>query len=101
MPTIKKTIIDLFEIDKMAPEEAALMIERLGKLVFQKVLIRVLPLLSKEDMTEYEKIIDSQEGPEVLFKFFGDKVPNFENIVKEEAENLRTELAGEFAKAKI
>lgn len=101
MTTIKQTIVDLFELDKMAPEKAAEMIERLGKLVFQAVLIRALPLLSEEDMTAYEKIVDSNEGGEVLFKFLGEKVPDFENIAKEEAENLRAELAGEFAEAGV
>ena len=49
MATIKQTIVDLFELDKMAPEKAAEMIERLSKLVFQSVLVRSLPLLSEED----------------------------------------------------
>ena len=101
MTTIKQTIVDLFELDKMAPEKAAEMINRLGKLVFQAVLVRVLPLLSEKDFTEYEKMVDSQEGGETLFKFFSEKVPNFENIVAEESESLRAELAGEFASAGI
>lgn len=97
MTTIKQTLVDLFELDKMAPEKAAEMVNRLGKLVFQAVLVRVLPLLSEEDMTEYERIVDSKESGEVLFKFLGEKVPDFENVIMEESESLRTELAGEFA----
>ena len=101
MTTIKETIVDLFELDKMEPVKAAEMIDRLGKLVFQAVLVRVLPLLSEEDMTEYERIVSSQEGGEVLFKFLGEKIPDLENIIMEEAETLRAELAGEFKEAGI
>jgi hypothetical protein len=101
MATIKQTIVDLFELDKMAPEKSAEMVERLGKLVFQSVLVRVLPMLSEADFAEYEKIVDGKEGGEVLFKFFGEKVPGFENIIAEESEALRAELAGEFASAGI
>jgi hypothetical protein len=101
MSTIKQTIVDLFELDKMAPEKAAEMADRLGKLVFQAILVRVLPLLSEEDLIEYERIVGSQEGGEVIFKFLGEKVPDFENIIMEEAETLRAELAGEFKEAGI
>lgn len=101
MSAIKQTIVDLFELDKMAPEKAAETADRLGKLIFQAVLVRVLPLLSEKDLTEYEKIVDSKEGGEVIFKFLGEKIPDLENIIKEESEALRAELAGEFKEAGI
>lgn len=101
MNTIKKTIVELFELDKMSPEKSAEMTNRMGKLVFQAVLVHVLPLLSEEDLTEYEKIVDSKEGGEAVFNFLAEKVPNFENIITEEAEALRAELAGEFKEAGI
>lgn len=99
MTTIKKTIVDLFELDKMAPEKAAEMIDRLAKLIFQSVLVRTLPLLSEKDFTEYEKIVDSKEGGEVIFKFLSEKIPDFENIVAEESEALRAEMANDFKSA--
>jgi hypothetical protein len=101
MNTIKKTIEDLFELDKMSPEKSAEMANRMGKLIFQAVLVRVLPLLSEQDLTEYEKIVDSQEGGEAIFKFLGEKVSDFEKIIMEEAETLRAELAGEFKETGI
>ena len=55
MTTIKQSIIDLFELDKMEPEKATEMVDRLAKLVFQAVLVRTLPLLSEEDFDKYEK----------------------------------------------
>lgn len=96
MSTIKENLMDLFELDKMPPEKATEMVDRLGKLVFQAVLVRALPALSEEDLAEYEKIVDSKQEGDVLFKFLSEKVPNFDNIVAEESENLRAEMAGEF-----
>lgn len=101
MSNIKKTILDLFELDKLPPDKAAEIVERLGKLVFQAVLVRVLPTLSKADMAEYDKTLEAREGGEAVLNFLGEKVPNFKEIVKEEVENLRTELAGEFKKAGV
>lgn len=96
MNTIQKDLFDLFQLDKMAPEKATEMLDRLGKLVFQAVLVRALPLLSDNDLKEYEKIIELKQGGDVLFKFLSEKVPDFENIIKEESENLRIALAEEF-----
>ncbi len=100
MSTIKENLFDLFQLDKMPPEKGVEMLDRLAKLVFQSVLVRVLPTLSEEDLVEYEKIIDSKEEGDVLFKFLGEKVPDFEKIVAEESELLRMELAGELEEVK-
>ncbi|HEU0085685.1 MAG TPA: DUF5663 domain-containing protein [Candidatus Paceibacterota bacterium] len=95
MFNLKDTLIGMFELDKLAPEKASEMVERLGKLIFQSVLVRALPLLSEEDMQEYERIIEGDQGGEALFKFLAEKVPDFHTIVAEEAEELKKELAGE------
>ncbi len=96
MTTIKQNLIDLFELDKMPPEKATEMVDRLSKMIFQAVLVRALPLLSEEDFDKYENIIDASEGPEVLFKFLGEKIPGFEDMIQEESAILHKELAGEF-----
>ncbi len=100
MTTIKETIIDLFDLEKMPPEKIAEMVERLGRLVFQAVLVRLLPLLSESDMTAYEKIVAKKE-PDAIFKFLGDKFPDFQNVVMEESEILRAQLSGEFKAAGV
>jgi hypothetical protein len=99
MATIKDNLMDLFELDKMEPAKAAEMVDRLAKLVFQGVLVRVLPLLEEKDLAEYERIVDSNEGGEKLFAFLAEKIPGFEQIVAEEAESLRAEMAGEMQSA--
>lgn len=93
MNPIKKDLFDLFQLDKMAPEKAEETLNRLAKLVFQSVLVRVLPTLTKEQMEEYDKIIESKEdNGDELFRFLRDNTENFDGIIKEEAENLRIEL---------
>lgn len=93
--TIKQTLIELFELDKMEPGKAAETADRLAKLVFQAVLMRALPMLSEKDLGEYESIVDSNQGPEILFDFLSKKVPDFQKMITEEAETLRADLAGE------
>lgn len=63
-----------------------------NELIFQAVLMRVLPTLSKEDIAQYEKMLNAGENGEKLLEFLKSKVSDFENIIKEEAEILRKEL---------
>jgi len=91
MNPIKKDLFDLFELDKMPPEKGIEMLDRLANLVFQAVLVRALPLLSEEDLTEYEKIVASDDGGDILFKFLSEKVPEFNKIITEEIGVLRRE----------
>lgn len=92
--TIKENLFDLFQLDRMPPEKGVEMLDRLAKLVFQGVLVRVLPMLSEEDLKKYEEIVDSKDGGDVLFSFLNEKVPEFDKIVAEESELLRLELSG-------
>lgn len=92
MNTIKKDLFDLFQIDKMPPEKGAQMLDRLANLVFQAVLVRILPMLSEEDLNKYEKIVSGNEGGDVLFNFLSEKIPEFNKIITEEIGTLRREV---------
>jgi hypothetical protein len=89
----RETIVELFQLNKLSPERANDMLARIGKIVMQNVLMRVLPELSEEDLAEYEKLVDTQVTPEVLVTFFNQKVHNFNGIVTEEAESFFAESA--------
>ena len=88
---INKNVISMFGIDKMPEEKQEEMINRIGKIIFQSVLIKVLPLLSKEDMAEYEKLVEKETMPDDILDFFFKKVPSFFEIIVEESEKIRKE----------
>jgi hypothetical protein len=98
MNNIKKDLFDLFQLDKMPPEKSEEMLNTLANLVFQAVLVRALPMLSEEDLNEYEKIVSSDEGGDVLFKFLAEKVPEFNKMITEEAGALRREATSKLEK---
>jgi hypothetical protein len=95
MATIKQNLMDLFEIEKMPEEKREETLNKLTNLILESTLVRALPLLSEENMTEYEDILESKQSPEVLFNFLSSKIPSFEDILKEEADMLHKELSGE------
>ena len=88
---IRKNIITLFEIEKLPEDKQEETIARIGNIIFQSVLIRTLPLLKEEELTQYEKLLEDKVGPEALLDFFFEKVPSFLQIITEESENFRKE----------
>lgn len=91
---VRQNIIDLFEIDKMPEDKQEEMIGKIGGIIFQAVILRVLPMMSPEDLEEYNRMMDENASPEKVFDFLFEKVPNFFGIIAEESENFRKE-AGE------
>lgn len=97
---IKKTITEIFEIEKLPEDKQEEMLGRIGGIIFQSVLVRVLPFFSAEELAEYKKMMDEKADIETVFDYFFEKVPNFLQIVVEESENFRRESAEVLAQIK-
>ncbi len=95
---VRQNIIDLFEIDKMPEDKQEEMIIRIGKIIFQSVIMRILPMMPEEDLEAYNKMMEENASPESVFDFFFEKVPNFLEIVADESENFRKEAGQVLAK---
>ena len=89
----RENIINLFQIDKLPEDKQEETINRIGKLIFQAVLLRVLPLMEEAEVEEYNKLIEGGATPEAVLDFFFGKVPGFLDIIAEETENFRKESA--------
>jgi len=88
---INKNVVTILGIDTLPIGEQKGEMERLGTIVYGEVIERTLDILTEEDKDEFEKLIDINEDPEKMFEFLSDKIPDLEEIVKEEAEKLREE----------
>lgn len=66
--------------------------EELFNLVLQRVYTKIAPSLTEEDMTKIEQLNrDDQTGNAARY-FLLSKVPNFDKLFQEEADQLKTEL---------
>jgi hypothetical protein len=90
---INGNIIKVLGIDALPVEKQKEAMERLGAIVYQEVMLRVLDIMSDEDKDEFEKLLEKTPDPDTMFIYLGEKVPNLEEIVSEEAEKLRNESA--------
>lgn len=98
---INNNIIKTLGIDSLPEEKQREAVERLGSIVYQEVMLRVLDIMSEEDKDKFEKLIEISPDPEIMFTFIGEKVPNLEDIINEEAQKLRdeaTEILGDIGK---
>ena len=93
MNPIKENIIKNFELDKLSENEKEEMILKIGSVIYQNVLMRVLETMPDEDQDEFEKILDNDAKPEEIFTFLNNKVPNFEQIINEEAIKLKNKTS--------
>lgn len=85
MNSIQKKITKVLEIDNLPPEELQEMIMRIGTVIYQNVLMRVMETMKEKDQDEFEKLLDKNANPEEIFSFLKEKVKNFEEIIEEEA----------------
>lgn len=90
---INKNIVIILGINTLPVEKQKEAMERLGAIVYQEIMLRALDILTEEDKDEFEKLIEKDQNPETMFGFLSEKIPNLDEIVKEEAEKLRNDSA--------
>jgi hypothetical protein len=89
-PKLRQTIIDNLGIASLPVAQQDQMIERIGKLIFQGTLMRALQDMTEQDQKELETLLKTPNEA-ALMGFLKAKVPNLEEIVKEEAERFKQE----------
>ena len=85
---LKKVLVEALGISSLPNDKQEEMIQQIGVLVYQGALIRSMEYMSDEEVIEFENLTNSNTDPEGVFSFIKSKVENFEQIIKEEAENF-------------
>ncbi|OGI59725.1 hypothetical protein A2814_00210 [Candidatus Nomurabacteria bacterium RIFCSPHIGHO2_01_FULL_38_19] len=89
MNPIQKNIKSVLEIENLSPVEQKEIILRVGGIIYQNVLMRVIETMTEENQDEFEKLLDNNAQPEEIFTFLKDKVQDFEKIIEEEATKFK------------
>jgi hypothetical protein len=89
---LKQNIIKDLGFDKLPPKDQEEALLSAGRVIFQAVLIRVLEILDEKKKEEFEKIIaESPDDQEKIMKFLNSKIPDLEQISREEIANFKKE----------
>ena len=69
------------------------MVDRIGRLLYQALLVRSLDILSEKEQTEFDLLLDEDTTtPQNVLQFLAAKIPTFEEMRKEEVEKLKEDL---------
>ena len=96
---LQANIIQDLGLDKLSAEEQAKALMEVGKIIFQRVILRVMDELSEEDKNEFDKLLDEKMNDETaILNFLQSKLPNFNDLVNEEVAGFKKE-SSEFMQA--
>jgi hypothetical protein len=91
---LSKDVVKEWGLETMPLEKQADMVDRIGKMIYQAVLVRSLDILSEKEQTEFDLLLDEDATtPQDVLAFLQSKIPTFEQLVLEERTNLKQDLA--------
>ncbi len=87
----REMLVTTLGLSAMTQDEQDAIIQQVGQLIFQGVLLRIAPSLSEEAQNTLERLLDTDAAPEELFAFLRKENPDFDKIAAEETANLKAE----------
>lgn len=89
---INRDIITEFGLDKLAPERQQELFGKIGELIFQGVLIRVLDSMSEEKQAELNSFLEAagEDGGKIV-SYLEANVPQFNEVVEQEIIKFKKE----------
>ena len=93
MNIFSKNIIKEWNLTNLPLQKQKEMIERIGRILYQAILVRSLDILSQDEQEELDSILDNDNTlPEDIIKFLQSKIPTFDQLVKDERNSLKEDL---------
>ncbi len=94
---IEKDLITELGLGDLADEKKIELVIKWGNVVQKDIMIRVLTELSENDKEELDKLLVGKgENFEEIYQFLEKKLPNLDEVVKEEIEKFREEMINTF-----
>jgi pheromone shutdown protein TraB len=91
--TLSKDIIKEWGLGTLPNDKQLEMVERIGRIIYQAVLVRSLDILSEKDQNEFDDLLDQDTTtPDDVLAFLQRKIPTFEQIMLEERRSIREDL---------
>lgn len=92
--SIKQNIIKDIGLDRFSKEKQEEMLLMIGKLIFQGVIVRVMGLLSDKDKDDFDNLLmKNVEDEEMVLNFLQSRIPNLDELVKDEIASFKKESA--------
>ncbi len=90
---LSKEIIKEWDLQGLPISEQEEMVERIGLILYQAILVKSLDILSDKEQDELDLLLDKDETtPQIVMAFLNSKIPTFDKMVNEEKINLKRDL---------
>ena len=90
---ISRDIIKEWELGSLPLEKQIDVVDRIGRMLYQAILVRPLDILSEKEQAELDLLLEENDTtPQDVLAFLQSKIPTFEQLVKEERQNLKRDL---------
>lgn len=89
--TVYSALIKALKLENASPEKQDEVVEAIGVLIYQAVITRAMEEIGDDKLDEFEKVTDSDPTPEKLIEFFLKNIPNFEEMMHEEAMKIMSD----------
>lgn len=90
---LSKEITKEWDLSKIPLEKREEVVNRIGRILYQAILVRTLDILSSEEQNELDEIMNKNSTtPKDIFLFLRSKIPTFDELVREERDNLKEEI---------
>jgi len=91
MDNEQKNLEDLFGTKEMSQAQRDDFMERVGNIVMESSVLRLLASLTEEQIEDLETHLVDESSPEVLLGYLLSHYPDFSNIIEEEINAFRAE----------
>ena len=89
----KDNLISELGLDNLSREKKIELMIKWGDIIQKDVLIKILQVLPEEDKAELDKLLSrKKDNFKEVYKFLEKKMPNLDEIVKEEIKKFRKEM---------
>ncbi len=93
MNPLSKDIISEWGLGELPQEEQIDMVDRIGRLIYQAILVRSLDILSEIEQDEFDALLNEDTStPEEVVIFLERKIPTFKVLLKEEVGKLKADI---------
>lgn len=93
MNPLSKDIVSEWGLGDLPLQEQIDMVDRIGRLIYQALLVRSLDILSEVEQEEFDLLLDEDTTtPEEVVLFLERKIPTFKLLLKEEVNKLKSDI---------
>ena len=90
---LSKEIIKEWKLETLPDLKREEVVNKIGRILYQAILVRTLDILSEEEQDELDDLLNKESSsPKEVLLYLKKKIPSFDDLVREEKENLKRDI---------